>query len=254
MNISIIGSGNVATALAKLALAKGHTILQIHSRNKQNAHLLAKEVFAEAGSLEMPILPNAEMVIMALNDDVLNAQLLQIGCGNALVVHTAASVPMDKIAYLSKNFGVLYPLQSLRKESTVITEIPLMIEANTPGNLDILRSFANTLSDNVQEVNSAQRAKQHVAAVFVSNFTNHLFALAEAYCKKENLDFNAFFPLIKETGLRIQAKSPSQLQTGPAMRHDDTTINKHIAYLSGYDLQKTVYELMTKSIQDFYKA
>jgi len=95
-----------------------------------------------------------------------------------------------------------------------------------------------------------ERMKLHVAAVIVSNFTNHLYKLAEDYCKKEGLDFKQLIPLIEETAQRLKAISPSDTQTGPAVRRDDPTIQQHLSILERYPHLKKIYEMMTESIQD----
>ena len=47
-----------------------------------------------------------------------------------LVLHTAGSVSKDVLKNISYNYGVLYPLQSLRKESHEIPEIPFLVDGN----------------------------------------------------------------------------------------------------------------------------
>ncbi len=53
-----------------------------------------------------------------------------------------------------------------------------------------LKKLAASISPkNVVEAGDDERLKLHVAAVVVNNFVNHLYFLAEDYCKKEGLDF-----------------------------------------------------------------
>ena len=99
------------------------------------------------------------------------------------------------------------------------------------------------------EANDEERLKLHVAAVFASNFTNHLYALAENYCRKEKIDFRQLLPLITETALRIKEISPRAAQTGPAIRHDGDTIQKHLDLLKDHPHLKDIYVLLTESIQ-----
>ena len=98
-----------------------------------------------------------------------------------------------------------------------------------------------------------KRLKVHVASVIVNNFANHLYALAEQYCEGENLDFRWLLPLIEETAGRLKDFSPARVQTGPAVRRDFLTLEKHLALLNNYPEIKKVYELMTKGIQEFQK-
>ncbi len=76
-----------------------------------------------------------------------------------------------------------------------------------------------------------------------------MYALAEQYCRKEGLDFKQLLPLIEETAIRIKDISPAQAQTGPAFRHDDETIQKHLVLLKDYPQLKKIYELITESIR-----
>jgi F420-dependent methylenetetrahydromethanopterin dehydrogenase len=87
-----------------------------------------------------------------------------------------------------------------------------------------------------------------VAAVVVSNFTNHLYVLAEDFCKKEEVDFALLAPLIKETAERIVHFSPAAVQTGPAARNDIFTIDKHLLILSDHPQLKNMYIKLTDSI------
>jgi predicted short-subunit dehydrogenase-like oxidoreductase (DUF2520 family) len=101
----------------------------------------------------------------------------------------------------------------------------------------------------VAEAGDESRLKLHVAAVIVGNFTNHLYALTEEYCRKESLDFKQLLPLIWETASRIKDIPPKQAQTGPALRHDAETIHKHLELLKNHPQLKNIYVLLTESIQ-----
>lgn len=82
----------------------------------------------------------------------------------------------------------------------------------------------------------------------VSNFSNHLFALAEQFCKKENIDFKLLEPLIFETANRLSIYSPNEVQTGPAIRNDVFTLDKHIQLLRNHPRLKYMYLKLTESI------
>ena len=115
----------------------------------------------------------------------------------------------------------------------------------------VASSLANSISpQHVAEAGDNARLKLHIAAVFVNNFTNHLYALAEDYCNKEGIDFKELFPLIEETALRVKEILPLKSQTGPAARNDQETIQKHIALLEFHPQMKKVYEFLTDSIKN----
>ena len=129
-------------------------------------------------------------------------------------------------------------------------EIPLFFDGNDEVAKKALASLAHSISnEKVAEAGDDERIKMHVAAIIVSNFTNHLYTLAEDYCKKEGLDFTQLLPLIEETAARINTISPKQAQTGPAIRHDKETLHKHLELLSAHPHLKNIYLLLTESIQ-----
>jgi len=146
---------------------------------------------------------------------------------------------------------VLYPLQTLRKEMPKIPPIPFLIDGNNQETIEFINTLAKQLSHNVQLSNDQSRMKIHLAAVMVNNFTNHLYAMTEDFCTKEKLDFNMLKPLISETASRISASSPSNLQTGPAVRNDIQTIDKHLSLLIEYPQIKAIYLKLTDSIINF---
>ena len=169
-----------------------------------------------------------------------------------VVAHTAASVSKDVLKNVSDHYGVFYPLQSLNKDNIDLPEAPIFFDGSDEMTKKKLETLAKSISpQHVTQANDDARSKLHVAAVFVNNFTNHLYALAENYCKKEGIDFKELLPLIEETTSRIKDISPSVSQTGPAARHDEETIQKHLAILNSHPELKKVYEFLTSSIKDF---
>jgi predicted short-subunit dehydrogenase-like oxidoreductase (DUF2520 family) len=231
MNISIIGTGNVAYVLARLCKSKGHTIKQIIGRNEVKGTLLAQEVEAMYISLKSNPDKNVDICIVALSDTSFSELAKnKINYGNVLVVHTAGSISMEVLKTVSTNVGVLYPLQSLRKEMAM-PEIPFLIEANNGDSFNMVEAFANTLSEKVQYMPEEKRIRLNAGAVVVSNFTNYLYGLTETFCKKEGVDFDLLKPLIVETATRIQNVSPIEVQTGPAIRKDISTLERHLRSL-----------------------
>lgn len=250
MDISIIGTGNCATVLGRLCRSKGHTIKQIIGRNIDHAKLLADELGAEHIHIrEQPDL-SAGLFIIALADSSMPESLHGIDLKGITAVHTAGAVSLEMLKNTSTNYGVLYPLQSLRKEMEHIPEIPFLIEASNLETAKVVEAFARTLSDNVSYAGDAERLRLHTAAVVVNNFTNYLYSVAEDFCEKEKADFNLLKPLIKETADRVMEHSPKDVQTGPAVRKDITTLDKHLRLLAAYPKMRTLYMRMTDSIMN----
>jgi len=250
MKIVIIGSGNVATVFGKKFKTAGHEILQVASRNASAASALAYQLDTVSTNYPSVINSNADIYLIAVSDDAIDDIAKDLKLPGKVVAHTAASVSMDVLKPITNHYGVFYPLQSLRKEMQQFPEIPIFWEGNDDIAKKKLETLAHSIAnEKVTEAGDDARLKLHVAAVIVSNFTNHLYSLAEEYCKKEGIDFKQLLPLIEETAARIKSISPSKAQTGPAIRHDDETIQKHLALLNDHPDLKKIYQLLSDSIE-----
>ena len=250
MRVVIIGSGNVATVLGRLVKQNGHPVVQVISRNMEHARSLANELQCGFTDYDGPVDTDAELYLIAINDSALYELNNTFHLGRSMVVHTAGSIPRDVLKNISLNYGVLYPLQSLRKEMESTGDIPMLVDGNTPEAITLVEDFARTISTNVSIAADEERLKLHVAAVMVSNFTNHLYALAEDFCEKEKVDFKMLVPLIRETANRMATHSPAAVQTGPAVRNDIFTLDKHLRLLANYPKLKYIYLKLTESIMN----
>jgi predicted short-subunit dehydrogenase-like oxidoreductase (DUF2520 family) len=248
MKVVIVGAGNVATVLSKVIHNAGHEIVQVLSRNENHAKVLAQLFNCDSGSFRSSAYKQADIYILAITDTALYHLEEYVQLKNKLVVHTAGSVSIEVLKNISSGYGIIYPLQSLIKSSEEDYEIPLLVDGSNPEVLTILEDFSKTLSNNVTKADDQERLKFHVAAVLVNNFTNHLFAVADEFCEKENIDFEKLYPLIDETIRRIKLHSPQTVQTGPAIREDIYTLGKHLQILSDHPDLKYLYLKLSESI------
>jgi predicted short-subunit dehydrogenase-like oxidoreductase (DUF2520 family) len=191
---------------------------------------------------------SATLYLMAVSDHAIPGLAKELSLPGKLVAHTAGAVSKDVFKGISDHYGVLYPLQSLRKELPVMLEIPILVDGNNTATMATLVDFAKTFSGQVESARDDERLKLHLAAVVVNNFANQLYLLTENFCKKEQVNFNLLLPLIRETALRLQWLSPMNAQTGPAVRNDQETILKHIELLHHYPELLEVYQLLTRNI------
>jgi predicted short-subunit dehydrogenase-like oxidoreductase (DUF2520 family) len=252
MQIVIIGSGNAATALGHLCHRGNHKVLQVFGRNKQTTDALATAIEAEPVYDWNLIRHDADIYIVALPDSVIPDLNLHFTLQKGLIVHTAGAVSMHILNQVARNYGVLYPLQSLHKKVLAYSHIPLLVDGNTPEDKTLIADFAATLSGKVAYANDEERAKLHVAAVWVNNFTNHLYTIAWDYCEHKGLDFTLLLPMMEQTVSRLTIGKPSDFQTGPAIRGDQATIEKHIFLMENMPEAQVLYQQLTHAIEHFY--
>ena len=250
MNIVILGSGNVATVLGRMFRQAGHHISQVWSRNTEAASRLAYEWDTESTNYLSLIHPRADVYLLAVSDNAIAEVAANLSLPGKVVAHTAASIPGAVLAPVTKHYGVFYPLQSLRKEQMVLPSVPVYYDAADDIASGRLQQLAASISS-VAPVPAGDelRLKLHLAAVMVNNFVNHLLFLTEQYCQREGIAFEQFRPLVEETIERLRYMSPASAQTGPAIRFDQVTLDRHLHLLESWPELKELYLMMTKSIQ-----
>ena len=255
MKIAMLGSGNVATFLSKVLIQAGHSITQVWSRNPNNAIALAFKIGSDSITNISSILPDADIVIIAVNDDGIENVAAQIPKNpKQLILHTSGTTPLFVLENYTSNCGVLYPLQTFSKQDNVdFNVVPLCIEGNNLGVLIQIKSLAKQLSNNVNEVNSHQRAVLHLSAVFACNFTNHFYHIAQQILEDAGLDFDLLRPLIQQTTDKVMIGKPSEVQTGPAKRNDEQTMLKHVAILQDQPIWLEMYVKLSQDIVKIYQ-
>jgi predicted short-subunit dehydrogenase-like oxidoreductase (DUF2520 family) len=228
ITVAIIGNGNVATHLVR-AFLKVDTIrvTAINSR-------------------KLEIIPEADITMLAVSDDAIAEVSSKVK--NSLVVHTSGSFSMNNLKN-TKNKGVFYMLQTFSKDKEIdFSKVPFCLEAENKADYLLLEKLAQTIGVKIYSINSEQRKALHVAAVFVNNFTNHLYKIGNDICEKNKVPFEILYPLIDETAQKIKKLSPQNAQTGPAIRNDKKTVKNHLELLN--NKQQKIYKMITKSIKD----
>jgi len=248
IRVVILGGGNVAYHLTyKLLNNTSVKLVQVYNKTIESIEYLKPKTSITTNISE---LKDADIYIIAVSDNAIPNLSSKLKFTNKLVVHTSGSVTITELQSNS-NKGVFYLLQSFSKERDVdFSTIPICIEAEDKKDLELLENLANSISKNCYQINSVQREKLHVAAVFVNNFVNHLYHIGGEICHKNNIPLQILQPLIQETATKITELSPFEAQTGPAKRNDTKTIEKHKAMLTAN--QQEIYTLLTKSIYKTY--
>ena len=253
LKIVLLGAGNVGFHLGKKLHEVGLEIEQVYSRKISKAKRLAKKIECEAIRNIDDVSTDADLYILAVPDSVIGkvaADLSQRIPNSKLVVHTSGATPSTVLKPYFKNYGIFYPLQTFSMERKVdFANIPICIDSNLKKHRILLEKLGKRISQNVHQINDRERAILHVAAVFVNNFSNNLFTIGEKITSTENLPFDILRPLIKETVDKIATHSPTKMQTGPAKRGDEITIDLHLKYLEkNFPEFIEVYQTMTRNI------
>ncbi len=230
MKIQVIGRGNVGTQFANI-----FDIIPITSRTLEG------------------LCNDADLYIIAVSDSAVEEVAKKLPKVNGIVVHTTGCVAMEVLKQVDcKGYGVFYPFQTISKQRTLTaSDIPLLVEANNPETAETIVKIANEYGfNNIQMADSEQRRRIHLTGTFACNFTNAMIAISQKLLDECGIKRSIVAPLIAETFEKIKTTPAEEAQTGPAIRKDYPTMQKHIALLKGMSMEKeaNIYSVISEYI------
>ena len=256
VSVSFIGAGNLAWHLAPALDNAGYGVKEVYSRNTRNAELLVEKLYEAEVKTDLDFSSSASSVfVIAVPDDAIGEISQEIALPDeAILVHTAGSQGVSVLGYAATpNVGVFYPLQTFTRDSKVeFSSIPIFIESETAATERILMAMAKSVSKSVFKITPEERQALHVAAVFASNFANHMLYLAQQIMKENSLSFEWLKPLISEMITKSLSIGPENAQTGPAKRGDLETLDRHMDFLKHDEAVAELYKIISQDIVDRY--
>lgn len=282
-SVVILGSGNVAENLAIAVASTHYRLLQVYARNTQRALQIAS-LAGCIDSFDPKTLAKADIYIIAVSDRAISeiANSLDFPSGS-IVAHTAGSANIDELPGKIENRGVFYPLQTFSSLRHVeFKTIPIFVEGSSELAERELMALAHALSGSVSKICYEQRLKLHLAAVFACNFANHMYAIAQSMLIESGLDPKYIAPLIMETATKATAceaeyadtsggsavemgeageectsetftVSAIKMQTGPAVRGDMQTQQRHLDLLQQQTKLQDIYKQLSLNIWETSK-
>jgi predicted short-subunit dehydrogenase-like oxidoreductase (DUF2520 family) len=247
--IVIVGTGGAARSFVHSLQLRNIPILGIVSRGGETALEYLCEVGVKQLSFNV-LIDEPCICILAVPDKVISetASKMQLA-PESILVHCAGSVDMQELSSFGNNYGVIYPLQTMHPLKVIdFKHVVICVEASNQRAGQQINSLASQLSDKVHEITSRQRLLLHLAAIFACNFSNYMYSISEQLLKNNHQDFSLLHSLIMETAEKATQVSPSQSQTGPAVRNDLQTIEKHLKILNGQELE--IYQFLTRIIRE----
>lgn len=252
--VSFIGSGNLAWHLAPALDNLGFVVKEVFSARPKNAAALTDRLYqAEVKtSLDFSDSPS-DLFFIAVSDEAIGDIAKEIVLPEkATLVHTSGSQPLSLLEFsAAPNIGVFYPLQTFTKTRPIdFKNVPVFIETNNPEADKILTTIAKALTTKHKKISSEERRALHVAAVFASNFPNHMLRISKMVMDQNGLNFEWLKPVILETINKALAVGPEYSQTGPAVRGDLEILDQHMAYLKDDEVLAKIYEIVSQDIID----
>ncbi|PLW92456.1 MAG: hypothetical protein C0592_10655 [Marinilabiliales bacterium] len=245
-SVGIIGAGNVGSHLTRLFLNAGIDVVICSSQKEllNIPELSSEKIIQDLSEFS----EYTDFIFFTRRDRDLNLVLPALSKRHKMI-HCSGSMDMNVFSEFD-SYGVFYPLQTFRKEHHLLnSDFPVFIEASDKDTLHVLKKLAGMITPKVFEADFETRRHLHLAGVLSSNFVNSLYAAAYEQIPDKYDAAEVLLPLMKETLSRLDSGHPDEFQTGPAIRKDEETINKHLAMLSNHPDLQALYRSMSEIIK-----
>lgn len=248
-DIAIYGTGNLAWQLGEALHDKGYPISSVWGRNRSDKQALARRLNAR-------VLENVDdgghpaIKLLLVSDTAIAELAKEIPADDAsLVVHCAGAGELNWLIPHNRR-AIFWPLQAIRKETAVDwSEVPILVDANRPDDLNVLLDMGQRLSQNVKAADANERYLYHTAAVISGNFGNYLMDQAFTLLQNNGLDHRLLLPILENQLQQFASQQrPFLRQTGPAKRGDTATLQKHLELLANHPAHSATYRLLSELI------
>jgi len=246
--LAFIGAGQVANALALYFYRRGYDIVGIYSRSTESAVKLAERVDSVVAS---PY-PAADIIFLTIPDDALAEvvdKLVQQKPSGALV-HTSGVHSVGILASLMPSeVGSFHPLYPFRDgtELNGTENMLIAIESSHQQLKQRLIALANELGGRPTVLKLGHKVRYHVGAVIASNYLVTLFDIGLNLMVDAGVSIDdaqqALVSLMQGNLDNLKYRRTAASLTGPIVRGDVVTIEKHLLALVGTDYTKIYREL-----------
>ena len=254
-DVTIIGTGAVGSALLDFFRKE-----QVPVRSEWNSR--SGVVYSENGKKisVQDTIPQSEnqigrYVFITTPDDLIHVisekiAALPVKWGMRNVIHCSGNLNAGELSALSEKGArtvSMHPLQTFTKKegSERLTGISISLEGDEELIVE-LRALIKRMGSNPVELSREQKRALHIGAVFASNYLVALLHKTETYLEEEGIKggLEILKPLMLQTIANILEKGPVEALTGPVLRGDVSSVQKHLDSLRGDHKTEIFYKLL----------
>jgi predicted short-subunit dehydrogenase-like oxidoreductase (DUF2520 family) len=251
--ISIVGAGNLATALAGALREQGYQISEIIVRAKsmRGARTLAAKVAARAVTLEAARL-DSDLLWVCVPDReirVASAALAKLARSNVrLAFHSSGALSSQELASLHKrriSVAAVHPLMTfVPGTQPALHDVPFALEGDKAA-LQLARRVVRDLGGESFSLHRTRKPAYHAWATLTSPLlVAFLVAIEKAgaiagLSRKESRRLSK--PIIRQTLQNYWALGPERSFSGPIIRGDSAVVAKHLAIMRRHPEMRDVY-------------
>jgi predicted short-subunit dehydrogenase-like oxidoreductase (DUF2520 family) len=259
-SVTIVGAGNLATALAPALLEAGYAIDQIISRasnaSLRKARRLAIKVGASAVSRAGPTI-RAEIVWFCVPDSAIASAADSLSSAadwkGKVALHSSGALSSDELAALRRRGAAVasvHPLMTFVAGSQpVLNEVPFAVEGDARAGR-AARAIVRNLHARAFPIRKQDKALYHAWGMFVSPLLTALLAASENVAGAAGVNKNAarkrMLPILRQTLANYARLGAPQSFSGPIARGDSATVQKHLEVLRKVSGARSVYVALAR--------
>lgn len=237
--IAIIGSGKAGNYFLEHLRLKAYDVSGYARSNKAGFKNL-RELSGQVADYDL--------VLLCVPDEAIGEVSRDIPVVQGILAHVSGVTEWSAIDKKHPVPAVFYPPMSLTPEAPPSIEaIPFCIESPRASAEQALQELARNIGASAHLINARERAYLHLGAVLSQNFSNYLYGKTYEILKANNIDFRLLLPLLEQSLERLKFSAPAEMQTGPAVRGDKASMEKHLEMIEEEELRQ-VYRLISKNI------
>jgi predicted short-subunit dehydrogenase-like oxidoreductase (DUF2520 family) len=269
IKIGFIGPGKVGVSLGRYFTHKGIKLSGFYGKNIKTSIEAANITKSKFYENIQDIIKESNILFITTPDDmisIIDRELSKFDLNNKSICHASGSLKSNVLCN-AKNSGALiyslHPIFAFSNKNTNLKDLEdiyFSIEGDDLENsslkydtnegkvpiINIMKALGNKYFIRSKETSSIY----HLANVFVSNLTLSLLDIGTSYLKKLGLNeeeaLNAIKPLVQGNIESIIDKGFVNSLTGPVLRGDVTTIEKHLSVVEKDD--KDLYKLLSLNL------
>lgn len=236
-SVAIVGPGRAGRTVGAALLRAGWSVDAVAGRGvvARSTVVAASELHATAQTVE-GVGRGVDVIIIATPDAsiaTVAASVVGAAAPGVLVVHLAGSLGLDVFDAAGRRrpdvrYAALHPLVSIP------TPDPRHLDRGwcaVAGDPDVYE-LADTLGLQAFTVADGDRARYHACAAIAANHVVALLSQVERLAKSAGVPREALYPLVRGVLDNCEAIGPRDALTGPVMRGDRETIDRHLAALA----------------------
>jgi len=245
LRLGFIGTGRLATTLARSMAQCGLAVTMVANRSPDAARQLAQAIAGCKSATPQEVAAGCDLIFITTIDGAIAATADGLAWrADSAVVHCSGVTEVSVLAKPAQDgalTGGFHPLQSFGTVEAALRSLPgCTITIEAPAALDALLSqIAIRLQCRVNHLPPGARARYHASAGYASQFVHVLLREAsqvwQSWGASEEDAVAALLPLLRGTLASLQSAGLAGGLPGPVSRGDIDSVARHVAALSALD-------------------